>query len=158
MAPPKKGLNDPDFWLHVAIDSWEWDYRLGTAFKFKGRDEDHDPLDELRTLSIKGTTVKGAVTAAQAGLAVNIRIHDDPRVRAEQRLGNKRLISVGSLDRVKGGYEGLIFMPDDALPLVLLMLVHGRYGHVNIAALKEARLASRIQSYEFTKSMTNDWG
>ena len=48
-------------------------------------------------------------------------------------------------------------MPDDALPLVLLMLVHGRYGHLNISAMKEGRLSSRIQSYEFTKSMTDDW-
>lgn len=144
---------DPDFWLHVAIESWAWDYHLGTAF----RQDDPDPLSEMRTLEVNGTLVQGGSRSAKAGLRTKIRVYTSPHLREDKRMGNKNIEHVGSLDRVKGGYEGAIFIPDDALPLVLLMLLHNRYEHINIAALKDGRLTSRVQSFEFTKTMTGDW-
>jgi hypothetical protein len=56
MAKPWKNI-DPDYWLHVAIDSWAWDYYLGSRF----RQDDPDPLSELRSLEIMGTLVQGGV-------------------------------------------------------------------------------------------------
>lgn len=63
--------------------------------------------------------------------------------------------------KVAGPLSRLAFVCRSAfmtmLAFVLMMLLHGRYGHMNIGAVKEGRLASRIRSYEFTKSMTDDW-
>ncbi|MER8965415.1 hypothetical protein NKI25_06790 [Mesorhizobium sp. M0808] len=145
-------LRDPDFWLHVAIEKWEWDYSLGAAWM-----EGPDPLAELRALRLKGKLAKDSGKSVKAGLTADIRVYEGAHFREEKRLANAKLQDVGSLDRVKGGFEVMIIMPDDAFPLVMLMLATERYGHIDISAWKDGPRSSRIRSYEFKRTMTDDW-
>lgn len=145
-------LKEPDFWLHITIERWEWDYSLGAA-----RMEGPDPLAELRGLRLKGKLAKDSGKSVKAGLTAEIRVYEGAHFREENRLGNAKLQDVGMLDRVKGGFEGVIIMPNDALPLVMLMLAMGRYGHIDISAWKDGPRSSRVRSYSFKETMADDW-
>lgn len=145
-------LKDPDFWLHITIERWEWDYSLGAAWM-----DGPDPLAELRGLRLKGKLVKDSGKSVKAGLTAEIRVYEGADFREEKRLGNAKLQDVGRLDRVKGGFEGMIIMPDDALPLVMLMLAMERYGHIDISAWKDGPRSSRVRSYSFKETMADDW-
>jgi hypothetical protein len=145
-----KKLRDPDLWLSIAIEQWEWEYSLSISFF---DDPGGDPLAEGDTLLINGTA---KMKAKSSSVMVRLRILALSALRPEDRAGTKR-DSVGALDRIRGGFEGAVGAPDTKLPLIVSMLQANRYRRLELALLKVGRLNYAVQGYYF-KHAANDEG
>lgn len=143
-SPP---IDRHDFWLFMTIESWSWDYSLSLAWDRSTGTS--DPLSESRTLEIK-CRVHKPDGPAKAGLPVSIRVIEGPGLRENDRIDAKRKFdSVGTLSRIHGGYEAVIIMPDDALPIAATMLASKVWRYLEFSCHKQERLESAIIGYYF---------
>jgi hypothetical protein len=131
-------LPDPDLWLSVELKEWAWEYSLSLSI-FEGS----DPVDEGDSLRIRGTT-----TFSKKVLPVQLRILGLSALRTDERSGTDRG-SVGAVDRVRGGFDGVLAASDTAFPLLVSMLQANRYRRVRLALVKVARLNYEVQGYYF---------
>ncbi|AWC22047.1 hypothetical protein CO731_01503 [Aminobacter sp. MSH1] len=150
-SPP---IDRHDFWLLTTIENWSWDYSLSLAWDPSRRTS--DPLSESRTLEIK-CRVHKSDGPAKAGLPVSIRVIEGPGFREDERIDAKRKFeSVGSLSMIHGGYEGVIIMPDDVLPVAATMLSSKSWRFLEFSCHKRASLESAIIGYYFKSELDPD--
>lgn len=150
-SPP---IDRHDFWLFMTIEGWSWDYSLSLAWdRSKGAS---DPLSEMRRMELK-CRVHKSDGPAKVGLPVSIGVVERQAFREEARIDDKRKFdSVGSLSRIHGGYEGVIIMPDDVLPIAISMLSSKSWRYLEFSCHKEARLESAIIGYYFRYELDPD--
>jgi hypothetical protein len=146
--PKFKKMREPDLWLQVAITRWTWDYSL---FLSHLRD-DNDPLSELRGIQVFGTTT---VKGTKGELHVRISLLEAPGFREEKRSG-REIPNVGRIDRIKGGFEGAIGVPDDVIPMILTMLAGWHFRRLQLGLWREGPRHYEIMSYGFHKSISDD--
>ncbi len=152
--PQKAKLHD--FWLFMRIEGWAWDYSLSLSVFEK----DRDPLSELKAIEIKGA-VDRPDGRIKVGLSVSLRMISGPGWRKEERQSSNRppLVSVGTISRIpRGGYEGVIVMPDDALPLALTMLASDRWKYLELSCKRRDTRNSDVLGYYFKSSLDDDAG
>lgn len=144
-----------DFWLGMAIEGWSWDYSLGLGMLMN----DPDPLSESKTLRIACRVDKADGPAKMMGLPVSVRAYVGPGYREDKRQGSQRKFDeVGSLSRIKGGYEAFIMMPDDMLPIAITMLASKSWRHLQFSCHKQHSRESAIIGYYFrTEPHPKEW-
>jgi hypothetical protein len=146
--PPKIiKRRDPDYWLTIHIDRWEWEYALSLpAF------EKPEVLDENTTLRLFGST----------------KFPDRPGIRqVEFRCFSKQQVTdpskwstppdkVGELYRSRSSFEGPLLVGKEALPLIVTMLAAGHYREIKIAAVKVDSKTLLVRRYEFKQTQTSE--
>ena len=138
-VPKIKELPDPNLWLIVAFEKWHWEYGLGLSWL-----EVQDPIHEDKAIQIFGTTTLG-----KALLKVHLRVVPGSGLNEEYRHKKKNLDQVGTLSRIKGGFEGFIGIPDTALPMVLAMLSGNQYRSLELRLIKGSLRHYSVQRYNF---------
>jgi hypothetical protein len=136
---------DPDIWMWVEITGWEWEYSFSVPI-FEGP----DPASEDDGLTVYG---RATVARYKEPLAVRLRI-----LAAGEYLtpgpGREPLKMVGSMQRIKGGFEGMIIAPKPMLPSLATMLAGGHFRGLELALHNVMRLHYDISRYSFSHSAT----
>ncbi|MEQ1955213.1 hypothetical protein [Mesorhizobium sp. CN2-181] len=125
---------DPDLWLEVELTRWEWEYYLSVPL-FEGT----EPASEDDGLSLFGTTL---LKPATAPLDITVRCLTVPPPKLQ-------LEHVGELWRIKGGFEGVIVVPNTVMHTVVSMFSGDHYRQLDLALSRVGRRQYFISSYHF---------
>lgn len=132
---------DPDAWLEVEITRWEWEYYLSVPL-FEGG----EPASEDDSLSLFGRTILKPKTSP---LDVKIRCLTVPPPKLP-------LERVGELWRIKGGFEGVVVVPNTVMHTVVSMFAGQHYRRLDLALSKVGRRQYTIRSYHFRHAREGD--
>lgn len=149
----------------LRIEHWDFDYGFGLGFIGTG-----EPYSDFRHLKLyssiiqpKGIkAIRGVVTCHPTdAFAASSLLREKPRRRSGERLGGApieeppKLRPVGYVSYRGDNYRARLFMPPDALPLVMQMLSAEKYHFVKFEAKKGGRDAE-IHSFYFTGRLDED--
>jgi hypothetical protein len=132
---------DPDLWLQVEFTRWKWEYYLSVPL-FEGR----EPASEDDGLSLFGRTIHKPKASP---LEVQIRCLTVPPPKLP-------LERVGELWRIKGGYEGVVVVPNTVMHTVVSMFAGNHYRRLDLALSKVGRRQYNISSYHFRHAREDD--
>ncbi|MDO9385013.1 MAG: hypothetical protein Q7T86_19375 [Hyphomicrobiaceae bacterium] len=137
----------------IEFVDWDWDYMFG--IEPPGRFSDGDPYMDYRHLHIRGKLLRPTAISIKASIAEVTCFPDDRLSDLEGRRKHQPKM-VGVISHRGKDYQVNLHLPDDALALVLQMMIANRYRYVVIEAEKSFRGEALVRHFRFAGSLDED--
>ena len=150
MAPKKRKRPPLDEHVEyiVEITDWDWQYSFGLDRSF----HPIGPYSEYRHLHINGRLVRPNAVKAESVALVFVPSTD----LNEANRGNLHPISVGELQQREETLHGLLSIPEDALPLILQMLIASRAKFIEMSGSKLRWRQTKIRGFRIESKLDED--
>jgi hypothetical protein len=133
----------------IRIESWNFDYTFGiNDLKYLT-----GPYSDYRHLKIRGAIVQPTSIKAREA---EVTCFPDIQLMESNLKPTDKARPPGNVAHWGKDYSASLHMPADALPLVLQMLIAGRYRFVVFEAAKSFRGEAPIFYFRFSEALDDD--